>query len=113
MEITLENVITLIALVTSAFSLYWNVVKFNQRTEQETTWKVGLNRDVTDLLSKVSRLLTFQESMTMFVAEFSKFKLENDYAHENLRDEFTNKYNELKHEQKLIRTEFETIKRKE
>lgn len=83
---TWEQIITILAVVGSALTVYFNLKKFGDNIRQEAEWRTTINNDMKNLLEKVTELLASHKDTVKLVQELMEFKT----AHQ-IYDEAQNK----------------------
>ena len=81
-EVTLAQIITVIAVLGSAMTVYYQLRKFGERMAEEATWRTGVNADMKALLTKIGELLDSQKSTAQVVQSLIEFRI--DQNHSNL-----------------------------
>lgn len=85
---TWESIITILAVIGSALTIYFNLKKFGDNIKQETAWRTGVNSDMRNLLDRVTDLLNEHKETTTIVRDLIDFKISQSHVNAAVDKEF-------------------------
>ena len=87
--ISLGNIITTLAILSSLLMLWLNSKKLGDTIKKETEWRVTVNKDMAQLLEKVTELLSAHKIIDSLVKGLLESKLKHEHEIELLRKEIS------------------------
>lgn len=84
---TWEQIVTILAVVGSTFTIYFNLKKFGDNIKLEAVWRTTVNNDLKNVLDKVTELLAEHKDTARLVRELMEAKVKQDHEIEKLQTE--------------------------
>ena len=77
---TIENAITILAVIGSALTVYFNFRKFGDRIKDEAEWRTSVNIDMKNMLQKMTEMLASHRDVTELIHGLmeARVKLEHE-----------------------------------
>ena len=85
----IENIITILAVVGSALTIFLNLRKFGDNIKSEAEWRTGVNIDMKNMLDKMSEMLSAQKDNAVLIRELIEARIKLEHEIDKLKNEQT------------------------
>ena len=86
---TIESIITILAVVGSALTIFFNLRKFGDNIKKEAEWRTGVNIDMKNMLDKMTEMLSAQKDNTLLIRELIEARIRLEHELDKVKRELT------------------------